>query len=408
MKNEFLNRLRHAQKPIVLSGAGVVGEAVLALCQHYDIRVAAVCDGSTKVAGTDFHGFTVIHSPQLSEHFDDALILISAAAIKDVVDLLQVHGFNDWVAAGPLLEGIDTDQNAPELDYAKFSIESCITIHRGFLQPEMVFLRSVDIIITERCSLKCKDCANLMQYYERPRNVPLDLIYQSIDALCALADEIMEMRVIGGDAFMNKNWPQVVKKLTGEPKIKRVLIYTNGAIVPAVDTVPVLKHPKALSIVTDYGLLSRNMGKLRVFFAEHGIAHRILSFDSWLDCASVEKHNRTPDDNVRVYQECCAKNMLSLSDGKLFRCPFAANADRLAASPEFPADYVNVLSEKAGDDIATRRQELVDYVLHKDVLSICDYCNGRPLAGKEVEPAMQIEKPLTYQHYPRTKAIPIK
>ncbi|MEI7429022.1 MAG: hypothetical protein WCL27_01105 [Betaproteobacteria bacterium] len=405
MKTTPIERLLQSSKHLVLSGAGIVGERVMEFCRQQGLTVVAVCDGSTRVAGTVFHGHTVIHTSRLAEQFDDALVLISVAAIKDVVDSLQTQGLTDWVAAGPLLEDMDINQNDPELDYAKFSIESCITIHRGFLDPEKTFLRSVDIIITERCSLKCKDCANLMQYYERPRNVPLDLVFQSIDALCSLTDEIMEMRVIGGDAFMNKDWPQVVKKLTDEPKIKRVLIYTNGTIVPSSNTIEILKHTKVYVIVTDYGTLSRNLGRLRTFLTEHTIAHRILGFDSWLDCASIGKHDRPPEENARVYQECCAKNMLSLSDGKLFRCPFAANADRLAAVPEFPTDYVDVLSEAASQDaLEIRRKRLTDYVLHKDTLKICDYCDGRPLAGKEVTPAVQISKPLLYQRHSRTKA----
>ena len=29
-------------------------------------------------------------------------------------------------------------------------------------------LNSLDIVLTEKCSLKCKHCSNLMQYYEKP------------------------------------------------------------------------------------------------------------------------------------------------------------------------------------------------------------------------------------------------
>lgn len=403
MKQQLIDRLAQSSKPLVLSGAGIVGETVLAFCRQRGWPVAAVCDGSIKVAGTDFHGYTVIHTADLGQHFDDALVLISVAAIKDVVDLLHSQGLDDWIAAGPLLEDIDTRQDAAEVDFRKFSIESCILCHQGFLEPEKVFLRSVDIIITERCSLKCKDCSNLMQYYEEPRNVPLDLIYQSIDALCSLTDEIMELRVIGGDAFMNKEWPKVVDRLIGEPKVKRVVIYTNGAIVPKEEQATLLGHPKVMTVVTDYGALSRNMAPLKTYFDRHAIPHRILTMDSWLDCASIEKHNRTPEENLNVYQECCAKNMLSLSDGKLFRCPFAANADRLAAVPDIPGDYVNILAGSSASGEMALRREIKDYVLNKDYLDICDYCKGRPLSGDEVTPAVQTAKPLPYVKYHRSE-----
>jgi hypothetical protein len=402
VKQEVLRRLKNSGKPVIISGAGIVGETVLALCREHGIAVAGFCDGSLKVEGTDFHGFKVIHTRKLKEHFSDALVLISAAAIKDVVEVLREDGFTDWVAAGPLLEDLDVSQMAPELDFRKFSIETCIVCHSGFLNPERTFLRSVDLIITERCSLKCKDCSNLMQYYEHPQNVELDLIFRSIDALCSALDDIMELRVIGGDAFMNKQWPLVLERLVGEKKIKRVVIYTNGAIVPSADCARLLKHPKVLTIVTDYGKLSRNMDKLLGYFKAHGIAHRILHVDSWLDCASLVKHNRTPEQNARIYQDCCAKNMLSMSDGKLFRCPFAANADRLSAAPDFSGDYLDVLAEMrspAGASSTGRR--IMDYVMNETALDTCDYCNGRPLAGVEVTPAVQVDKPLGFLKYSR-------
>ena len=402
MKHEILSRLRNSEHPVILNGAGIVGETVLGILEKNGIAVAGVCDGSVKVSGTDFHGHAVIYTPELQAHFDEAIVVITSAAIKDVVDSIEAQGLTDWVAGGPLLEDIDVDQDGMEIDQHKFSIETCIICHRGYIEPDRAFIRSIDLIITERCSLKCKDCANLMQYYERPKNVDLDLLFQSIDSLCEAVDEIMEMRVIGGDAFMNKRWPDVIGKLIGEPKVKRVVVYTNGTIVPKPDQAILLAHPKVLTVVTDYGALSRNLEPLKACFAEHGIAHRVLTFDNWLDCASLEKHDRTYEENAQVYKECCAKNMLSLTDGKLFRCPFAANADRLTAIPDFPGDYVDVMAREGDDGVVAVRREVMDYILKKDYLEVCDYCNGRPLSGKEVKPAVQVVAPLTYRKYSRT------
>jgi len=385
-------RLRQAQqtpKPIILSGAGIVGETMLALCQSQGIPVAGICDGSVKLAGSDFHGHTVIHTPHLKAHFADALVLITVAAIKDVVDLLLEQGFEDWVAAGPLLEDWLAEQAGMPQDARDFAIETCILCHSGFLQPDRAFLRSVDLIITERCSLKCRDCANLMQYYTHPVNVDFDLLIRSVDQLAATLDDIMELRIIGGDALMNKAWPTIVAHALDKPNIRRVLIYTNGAIVPDKAYVSLLQHPKIRMVITDYGSLSRNLARLKIYLVDHDINHSILQVDNWLDCASLKKHNRTSTMHAQIYQTCCAKNMLSLSDGKLFRCPFAANAHRLQAVPDFPGDYVDIFSPDA-------RCKILDYAIHAAPLATCDFCNGRPLSGQEVPPAVQVDAPISY------------
>ena len=98
--------------------------------------------------------------------------------------------------------------------------------------------------------------------------------------------------------------------------------------------------------------------------------------------------------------------MLSMSDGKLFRCPFAANADRLAAVPDFPGDYLDVLAEmKSPAGAGSVGRKIMNYVLDTATLKVCDYCNGRPLAGIEVPPAVQVDKPLVYVKHLRNPNI---
>ena len=66
-------------------------------------------------------------------------------------------------------------------------------------------MRSVDIVITEKCSMKCVDCSNLMQFFEKPINYKIEDMTEAIDLICSYAHEIYEFRVIGGEPFMNKD-----------------------------------------------------------------------------------------------------------------------------------------------------------------------------------------------------------
>ena len=397
MTPSLIERLRTGNRPLVLSGAGIVGTQVLELCRLAGIRIDGVCDGSAKLADSQFHGHRVIPTARLRQLFPAARVLITVAAIKDVVEVLREQGLTDWIAAGPLLEQTGPDPADVPADELRLAIETCIACHAAYLHPERAFLRSVDLIITERCSLRCRDCANLMQYYPRPHDVDLALLLRSIDALTTVVDEVMELRIIGGDAFMNKRWPRVVAHATANPRIRRVVVYTNGAIVPTAAQAALLADPKVLVLVTDYGSLSRNIGRLQAYCLDHGIAHRCLHVDTWLDCAALEHHGRDAAGNADVFATCCAKNMLSLSDGRLFRCPFAANADRLQAIPDNTGDFVDILSHlDAGESVATIRDRIMAYVRRREPLATCDYCNGRPLAGREVPPAVQVAAPLPY------------
>ena len=204
----LLQAIKNREQSVVIVGAGVVGKVLLSICNDAGIAVDFFCDSSYKVAANGmFCGLRVLHISQIPTEYKDAMFIISAASIKDVVERLSDQGNSNWYAGGLLLKSIDVSQPDVNLDYAKFAIENCILCHDGYLHPKRIFLRSVDIIITERCSLKCKDCSNLMQYYEQPRDCNVDVLLYSIDALCAVVDEVMDFRVIGGDVKMNIFYP---------------------------------------------------------------------------------------------------------------------------------------------------------------------------------------------------------
>ena len=394
--------IKSRNAPVVIVGAGVVGEVLLSICNNAGIIVDFFCDSSYKVAdkGT-FCGLRVFHISQIPSSHEDALFIISAASIKDVVERLLDFGHYDWLAGGILLKDIDVSQSDTSLDYAKFAIENCILCHDGYLHPDKLFMRSVDIIITERCSLKCKDCSNLMQYYKHPKDCDTGLMLRSIDALCAVVDEVMDFRVIGGEVFINKDWPVVVERLINEPKARRVVLYTNATMLPPRRYIKPLQHEKVLVIASDYGALSKNLSRMKELFRENGIAHHVFSITEWLSCSDIERHNRSFDENRR--------NCSSRAVPKTWRVCRTGSCSAVRTRPmpfgsvPLPInthDYVDLLREPldAGNIVELKRT-LRHYLLRKPYMSICDYCNGRPLSGVEVKPYVQVDAPLPYRRY---------
>ena len=41
-------------------------------------------------------------------------------------------------------------------------------------------VKHLDLVLTEKCSLKCKDCSNLMQYYSRQKDSEIHLLFKSV------------------------------------------------------------------------------------------------------------------------------------------------------------------------------------------------------------------------------------
>ena len=90
----------------------------------------------------------------------------------------------------------------------------------------------------------------------------------------------------------------------------------------------------------------RNLEKLQEKLNKFGITYVSTPAENWLDCSDLKKHNRKPHENQEVFKQCCVKYIYTLLDGKLYRCPFIANAANLKALPENKANYVDLINDK--------------------------------------------------------------
>lgn len=399
-RQKAVEEIKKEQAPVIIFGAGVVAEALFYACCEAGIKVECFCDNNINKTKALLCKLKVIHVPDLKAKYKDALFLISAADIKDVINQLKGLGYSKWYAGSLLLRdfGVFKHEFSAPSGFVDYAIATALLCQDSYFNPEKLFLRSVDIIITERCSLKCRDCSNLMQYYKQPRDCATEDLLKSIDIFCGLIDEVNEFRVIGGEPFMHKEFHLIVKKLISEPKVKKIVIYTNGTIIPDQEQLKSLTDKKVLIIITDYGALSKKIAGLIQALKQNNIAFYLQKAHGWTDCSAITRHSRPIEQNKEIFRNCCAKNTITLSEGKLYRCPFSANVDRLLAVPGDENDFIAILPRKQEAKGAQAiRTEIREFLLNRDVLKICDYCSGRSFAAAEILPAVQLKKPLAYE-----------
>ena len=143
--------------------------------------------------------------------------------------------------------------------------------------------------------------------------------------------------------------------------------------------------------------------KLTERLTNHGIAYSAKPADNWLDCSSIRHHKRTASENEEVFKQCCVKYVYTLLHGKLYRCPFIANAANLNAIPDNPKNYVDLFS-----NTHSIKQQIQRMVKVRKFFPACDFCDGRPYDpssakgydGKGMIPGgIQTSKPLPYKLY---------
>ena len=154
-----------------------------------------------------------------------------------------------------------------------------------------------------------------------------------------------------------------------------------------------MSHPKVRFFITEYAL-SRNLHPLVEALKQRGIAYVSEEANGWTDCAALGRHRRTDEAQRAIFDACCAKNLATLHDGILFRCPFSANAAKLQAIPDYKEDYLIVRDAS--------KEEIRSFLRDKPYINACDHCSGRSYGDEVITPGIQTKIPLKYFKYERT------
>lgn len=420
--DDFIAHARKSGAPIYIFGADIAGKVVREILVQNGLSITAFLDNNNNKCVAPIVDTPVLHAAELERVPRSATILIASTYIADIIRQLEDRGYFQWLPIARMLSGFDPKALSGLLqgalrrnhaggeftkDFDTFVLTNMINSQEKYLDPSRLYVRSVDLIITERCSLKCKDCSNLMQYYEAPVDIENDELAADLDDVTAVADEINEISIIGGDPFMNKAFHRTVTHAVNKPGVNRVVVYTNGTICPPEEKIAAIAHSKVFVFITTYGDLSKRNDKLASMLQRHGIPFNSQPAYGWTDCADISKHGRTDEANRELLRVCCAKHFTTLTGGKIFRCPFSANLERLSAIPKSPSDYVEIrgASRMTDTELQALRGRLRGFLRELPVLAACDSCNGRTYGDLEITPGIQTSKPITYQRYERSEIV---
>jgi organic radical activating enzyme len=385
----MLNLSKIDHKNVVLYGFGITGKWLSSIT-----KTKFIVDTDIKKWGDSFNGVSVVSPSSLSElDPNNDLVVVTVVDIFDVIPLLNHYGVN-WVSLAEIIntEQISIENNTTKEsdEFLKYSIDTVLKCQRAFLSENSFYLRSVDLVITEKCTLKCRDCANLMQFYETPIDYTAADVVAGIKSLSKNADFIHEVRIIGGEPFLNKNIYDIIDEVSLIENINRIVIYTNGMIPPKEERLEKFRASKLLFSITDYAELGRNLAKTIEVVKKFGIPYRVHPPEHWTDSGRLVDEVNDIEEAKSLFAKCCGKNLYTLIGPKLYRCPFAANADQLKAIPEHSSNYVYASEQKP---------MLKEFSYGIDFIDACRFCPGRSFDSPIITPAIQSKKPIPYKKY---------
>lgn len=263
-----------------------------------------------------------------------------------------------------------------ETDQVKKYVEQAVEN----LKSDRLYLADLIIPLSNKCTLRCRDCNNLMPYFKSPRDLDVEKILRSLEILLAKADAVLRCELIGGEPFIAKHLYTVLDYLLNKGNVYDIKITTNGTVLPKQEYVPLLQNPKVRVEISDYGTLVDKQ-KFVNYLEEYKIAYDVLGIEHWISSGMTEKRNRDVQELQKMYRKCYAGYFCkTLYEDKLFACSRASSLYALECMRE--PEFIEIKE-------TTSIEELKEFLI-KPYSIACDYCD-RTENIVYVEPAIQLE-----------------
>jgi MoaA/NifB/PqqE/SkfB family radical SAM enzyme len=262
-----------------------------------------------------------------------------------------------------------------------------------------VILKRIEICITNRCTLKCKNCAALMQYYKNPEDFSADIVARDYKRIMELIDWTDDILIMGGEPFVHKDLYKIVNSVINDVntngKVGMVKVMTNGTIIPNEDLLRLFSANNVLVGISNYNEKSKNfIGLVRAL--EKNDVKFCIANPVWRYIEQLESLNEEKDEESRRnMRKECSTRCRSLSNGRFYLCSFLKSANELRAVPVKNDGWVNIYEDNA--------KELLARYLDGGVAlpKACSWCSGNTKKQWEddaysIPVAEQVKEPLNY------------
>lgn len=250
----------------------------------------------------------------------------------------------------------------------------------------------LEIPITTKCSLRCKHCSNLIPFYKKQSDYEISVLEKSIKEFLKCINNIVFVRVLGGEPFLGGNIIRVLQILLKSDKIQRIEVVTNGTIIPKdKKLIKLLKNPRVVISISQYPFV--NYHKLEEFLIKEEIKYHIDKMTFWLDFGDAKKQNKTVKQLARQYRNC---NQIcrSLVNGQFHLCPRSSHGTDLGIVKDNEDDYLDLLDSTMTIE---EKRNRINQLLKKKYIKACDHCYFGTRLAKKVPVAEQINKKVKNQ-----------
>lgn len=396
----FLQDIANKKYDIIIFGAGLMGSLVNELCQSNNIEVACFLDNNPHKKGKKKDNVLIYSIDDICNNYKNSLIIISPtvdSVQQGMIKQLSDYNLNNYYLINDFIKNVSINNIDDVLK--KIQLHKLSMINYKNKDSDIIYIETLNFSITERCSLKCKDCCHLMQYYEKPKDYKKEDLFLYLDRIDEVVDIVSELPILGGEPFINPDVYDIVSYAQTKDSIKHILILTNATILPKKEELLKFDKNKVGFAISSYNNLSIKTTEFCNMLDELGFSYKCDYATQWGDSANISYQNYSDDDLKSVFKTCYAKWCTAISYGVIYICPFLAHTTNLKAVPKDYIEGIDIMD--ISKSIDRLKSEINNYIYGLEYLNICQYCSGKSAVfnTKNIEPAIQTKDVLSYKKY---------
>lgn len=361
---EHLDQSWNGIEDIVIYGFGKQGKNYINQLLR-DFRVVYIIDNGICENSRFYYQIPILSFEEYNKLDNNYKILICAAGenFKSIKEELTYTG---------------------KIEYKDFADVDTFLLEWFWKYKKKIYLGRISTSITEKCSLKCKDCSMYMPYFKNPRNFSYEELCRNIDQLFMLVDSIASLLVVGGEPFLSPFLSQYLEYVasTYNNRIGKVVVVTNATIKPDETVLRIMKIYDIEVRISDYTHAVSYKKKLNEIIdklKEYEITYQIPNFEEWVDMGKPEDNiiiGETPRE-IREHMLQCNISCSFLCEEKFYYCCRLWSAEKAFDYKLYEGDYLS-LTELV-ENISDGKEKLMEYCigdLEQNYGHYCQICRG--------------------------------
>lgn len=264
-----------------------------------------------------------------------------------------------------------------------------------------IIMSNVSLVVTLRCSLKCKLCTAFVPYYDAVPHYSYETLAKSVVKYFELVERVEKFTINGGEAFLHEKLPEIVDLLAGYiDRIGMLEILTNGSIVPNDRILKSLSFSTKVNIlINNYGsTLSTKIPQITQALNNNGIAYRLRDQNAekkycggWVDITDLSDKKRSDIETENLYNNCVypgAFRCFAIFGDRAYICGVYLRTKSTGIISDNPDEYVDFSDHSTTSSEA--KIEQIQRFFDRRFFSSCKFCNGFCENSKRYLPAEQL------------------